>query len=139
MSYLTSNHQCYDLTTIRLRHQSFDIHLQVKPWVGTPIHQYLMKWLSRAEIHQFWLFCLSLFSFAAYFTHQRPGFNIIAINYELLATWDNYFTAATNAIKVGQYSADKLGHLLIEEIGQHPSLVRYLIVKITNNSHILEI
>ena len=75
-----------------------------------------------------------MFSFAAYFTHPQPRYNIIAINYELLATWDNYFTAATNAIKVGQYSADMLGHLIIEEIGQHPSMVRDLAVKITNNS-----
>ena len=67
---------------------------------------------------------LSLFFyFAAYFTHSEPGYNIIAINWEPLATWDNYFTSASNAVKVGGYSGEILGQLLIEQIGQHPNMV----------------
>jgi len=59
----------------------------------------------------------------AYFTHKNQGYNVIAINWERLATWDNYFGAASNALKVGKHSAQVLGHLLIEQIGQDPSLI----------------
>jgi hypothetical protein len=61
--------------------------------------------------------------YTAYFTHPLPGYNVIAINWERLATWDNYFTAASNAVRVGDYSAEVLGQLLIAEIGQNPNMV----------------
>ena len=67
----------------------------------------------------------TMFSFCilAYFTHTGPGYNVIAINWKLLASWDNYFGAASNAVKVGKHSAQVLGDLLIEQLGQDPSMV----------------
>ena len=51
---------------------------------------------------------------------------MIAINWTVLATWDNYFGAASNAVKVGNHSAHVLGDLLIEQLGQDPSMVNIL-------------
>jgi hypothetical protein len=36
---------------------------------------------------------------SAYFTHESPSYNVIGIDWEPLATWDNYFVAANNAIR----------------------------------------
>jgi hypothetical protein len=37
--------------------------------------------------------------FLAYFTHPSPGYNVIGIDYAPLASWDNYFMAAENAVR----------------------------------------
>jgi pimeloyl-ACP methyl ester carboxylesterase len=60
---------------------------------------------------------------AAYFTHPSPSYNVIGIDYAPLATWDNYFMAAENAIRVGDYSGEHLGNLLINQLGQRPDQI----------------
>ena len=60
-------------------------------------------------------------SFSAYFSHQDC--NIIVVNWYPLATWDNYFVAAQNAVRVGQHSGEVLGQKLINELGQSPKQI----------------
>ena len=64
-----------------------------------------------------------ILSFSAYFTHPEPSYNIIGIDWSPLATWDNYFTAAKNALRVGEHTGQFLGDLLINKLGQSPKQV----------------
>ena len=52
---------------------------------------------------------------------------MIGIDWSPLATWDNYFTAANNAVRVGNYAGEILGQLLINKLGQSPSQVRFAV------------
>ena len=51
-------------------------------------------------------------------------YNIIAVNWYPLATWDNYFKAAQNAVKVGQHAGQVIGiDLLLNGLGQTPNQI----------------
>ena len=62
-------------------------------------------------------------SFPGFF-NERMSFNIIAIDWSALATWDNYFTAAKNAVTVGKHAGQVIGiDLLINGLGQTPDQI----------------
>ena len=51
-------------------------------------------------------------------------YNIIAVDWYPLATWDNYFKAAQNAVKVGQHAGQVIGiDLLLNGLGQTPDQI----------------
>ena len=49
--------------------------------------------------------------FVGYYSHPDKQFhyNMISVHWTPLATWDNYFVAASNAVKVGQHSGQVIG------------------------------
>ena len=52
------------------------------------------------------------------------AYNVIAVHWTPLATWDNYFVAAKNAVRVGQYSGQTVGlYMLIHGLGQTPDQI----------------
>ena len=60
----------------------------------------------------------------AFFNHPDLNVNIIAVDYFDLATWDNYFVAAKNAVKVGQHAGQVIGvDLLLNGLGQKPEQI----------------
>ena len=61
---------------------------------------------------------------AGYFSHPELYCNIIGVEYTPLATWDNYFLAANNAVKVGKHSGEVIGvDLLMNGLGQTPDQI----------------
>jgi len=59
-----------------------------------------------------------------YHAHPAMAYNVIAVHWQPLSTWDNYFTAAKNSVKVGQYAGEVLGlDLLINGLGQKPEQI----------------
>ena len=62
--------------------------------------------------------------FPGYHAHPAMAYNVIAVHWQPLSTWDNYFTAAKNSVKVGQYAGQVLGlDLLINGLGQKPEQI----------------
>ena len=60
----------------------------------------------------------------AFFNHPELNVNVIAVDYFELATWDNYFTAASNSVKVGQHAGQVVGvDLLLNGLGQKPEQI----------------
>ena len=60
----------------------------------------------------------------AFFNHPDINVNVIAVDYFALATWDNYFTAAKNAVNVGQHAGQVIGvDLLLNGLGQKPEQI----------------
>ena len=60
----------------------------------------------------------------AYFAHPQLHCNVIAVEYTPLATWDNYFIAANNAVRVGYHSGEVIGvDLLMNGLGQTPDQI----------------
>lgn len=58
----------------------------------------------------------------AYFSNvNMSSVNIISIDWSALASWDNYFVAASNSIRVGKLAGQVLGvEILIKALGQDP-------------------
>ncbi len=53
--------------------------------------------------------------------------NIISIDYESLASWDNYFIAAQNTVRVGQHLGQVLGvNLLVHGLKQDPKKIHLI-------------
>ena len=51
-------------------------------------------------------------------------YNVIAVDYKPLATWDNYFKAAQNAVRVGLLAGEVIGvNLLLNGLGQSPDQI----------------
>ena len=51
-------------------------------------------------------------------------FNVIAVDYHPLATWDNYLQAALNAVRVGDHAGQVIGvDLLLNGLGQTPNQI----------------
>lgn len=51
-------------------------------------------------------------------------YNIIAVHWYPLATWDNFFKAAANSVAVGQHSGQVIGvDLLLNAFGQKPDQI----------------
>ena len=62
--------------------------------------------------------------FPGYHAHPAMAYNVIAVHWQPLSTWDNYFTAAKNSVKVGQHAGQVLGlDLLIDGLGQRPEQI----------------
>ena len=59
------------------------------------------------------VFLNSIFNkyFLGYYSHPDKQFhyNMISVHWTPLATWDNYFVAASNAVKVGQHAGQVIG------------------------------
>ena len=52
------------------------------------------------------------------------NFNVIAVHWNPLATWDNYFIAANNAVRVGQHAGQVIGiDLLMNGLRQTPDQI----------------
>ena len=50
--------------------------------------------------------------------------NVIAVDWYPLATWDNYFRAAQNAVRVGAYCGEVIGaEILLNGLGQSPNQI----------------
>ena len=50
--------------------------------------------------------------------------NVIAVDWYPLATWDNYFRAAQNAVRVGAYCGEVIGvDILLNGLGQSPNQI----------------
>ena len=61
---------------------------------------------------------------SAFFENEDLNVNIIAVDYQKLATWDNYFIAAKNAVRVGQHAGQVIGiDLLLNGLGQTPGQI----------------
>ncbi len=53
--------------------------------------------------------------------------NVICIDYGPLATADNYFQAALNAVNVGQFAGENLGvKILLDGLGQSPDQIHMI-------------
>ena len=64
------------------------------------------------------------FTFTEFFNNPEINVNVIAVHWQPLATWDNYFRAAANAVKVGQHAGEVIGvNLLLNGLGQKPSQI----------------
>ena len=70
------------------------------------------------------LLTIKLHIIPGYHSHPAMAYNVIAVHWQPLSTWDNYFTAAKNSVKVGQYAGQVLGlDLLINGLGQKPEQI----------------
>lgn len=57
----------------------------------------------------------------AYFSNPKTTVNLISIDWTALASWDNYFVCARNAVRLGKLTGQVLGvDLLIKSLGQDP-------------------
>ena len=60
----------------------------------------------------------------AFFSHPDLNVNVIAVDWYPLATWDNYFRAAQNAVRVGAYCGEVIGvDILLNGLGQSPNQI----------------
>lgn len=56
-----------------------------------------------------------------YFSHPELNYNVIALDWQPLSTWDNYFIAASNAVNIGKHAGEVIGvDLLMKGLGQSP-------------------
>ena len=63
----------------------------------------------------------------AYFGQKEQKINIIAIEYASLVSWDNYFVAATNVIRTGEFVAQNLAQkILVEKFAQDPNKIHII-------------
>ena len=59
-----------------------------------------------------------------FYSDPDMQYNVIAVDYHPLATWDNYFQAALNAVRVGEHAGQVIGvDLLLNGLGQSPDQI----------------